>query len=119
MAGCAKADRKRKGVANIAYKNTNKRDVNKRRKMVKAGQNPDKRPVPSYVPKNKVEHSVDKQKDIMTNHAKLAHVSPLYWVCKHGVTLDVTPHYGEAMQLARQRDATAYRRVGGILHGLA
>lgn len=119
MAGCDKADRNRKSQHNVAYKATNKRDVNKRRKMLRAGQNPDKRPVPSYVPKNKVEHVVEKYKDIMTNHAKYAHVSPLYMVQKHGVCLDVTPHYGEAVHLARNRDAAVFRRVGGLMVNVA
>ena len=35
MAGCKKADRNRKSVQNTVYKNGNKKEVNKRRKMAK------------------------------------------------------------------------------------
>ena len=118
MAGCAKADRSRKSAHNVAYKGTNKREVNKRRKMLKAGQNPDKRPIPSYKPKKQVEVVVPKNANIFTNHAKYAHVSPLHFVVKHGVAIDVTPHYGEAVQLARQRGAEVFRRIGGHLYAV-
>jgi hypothetical protein len=111
MAGCDKADRNRKSASNVAYKAGNRQEVNKRRKMLKAGQNPDKRPVPSYKPK-KPAAEVPKNVDIMTNHARYAHLS-LFWVLKDGVSLDVTPHYGEAIHLARDRGGkvVSYDRI--------
>lgn len=36
MAGCAKADRNRKSAANTAYKASNRREVNKKRKQARA-----------------------------------------------------------------------------------
>jgi len=118
MAGCDKADRNRKSAHNVAYKAGNRQEVNKRRKMVKAGQNPDKRPVPDYKCKKQQREDVPKNANIFTNHAKYAHVSPLHFVVKHGVALEVTPHYGEAVQLARQRDAEVFRRIGGHLYAV-
>lgn len=112
MAGCDKADRNRKSKSGIAYKASNRREINKVRKMKRAGQNPDKRPVPDYKPKKEAA-DVLKNGDIFTNHQRYAHIYPLYWVNKCGVALDVTPHYGEAHLLARAKggNVVVYNRV--------